>query len=295
MNLRQLEVFKAIMETGSTIAAAQALGLSQSAVSRHLAAFEGEIGVDLFQRDKGRLIPRPEAQALVWEVDELAESFLRVRRKVSDLRAGAFGETMVRVAFPHSLASTMVPPVVGAFLASQPGVTVEVLSGPYDAIERMVHGRIADLGFVRLPTEDTALEARPLVASGTSCVMAKGHPLSAKAEIGLADLAGQDLIQLGRQRLNRNELEYALRREVPAYRCRLEVHSVETACACAAEGLGVAIVPALIAGFFDDPRLDMRPFRPPRDSAYGIVRLPGAPPSRVVEALIEAIAAAFRR
>lgn len=289
MNLRQLEVFKAIMETGSTIAAATTLGLSQSAISRQLSALESEIGMELFVRDKGRLIARPEAQALVWEVEELAESFHRVRRRVSDVKAGAFGETLVKIAFPHSLTTTMVPPMVGAFLSSHPEVTVELLSGPYDAIERMVRARIADFGFVRLPPEDRTLAARPMVTSSTSCVMSKDHPLAEKSVIRHEDLARRDLILLGRQRSNRNELEYELRRAVPAYRCRLEVHSVETACACAAEGLGVAIVPTLIAGFFASDRLAMRPFRPQREYQYGIVSLPGAPLSRSAEALVGTI------
>ena len=289
MNLRQLEVFKAIMETGSTIAAASTLGLSQSAISRQLSALESEIGMALFVRDKGRLIARPEAHALVWEVDELAESFHRVRRKVSDVKSGTFGETLIKMAFPHSLTATMVPPMIGDFLARHVDVTVELLSGPYDAIERMVRSRIADLGFVRLPTEDGTLAARPIATSTTSCVVSKDHPLAGKTVIEQDDLARQDLILLGRQRFNRNELEYELRRVVPAYRCRLEVHSVEVACACAAEGFGVAIVPTLIARYFANERLAMRPFQPEREYQYGIVSLPGTPLSRSAEALIETI------
>ncbi|CAN7571657.1 MULTISPECIES: LysR family transcriptional regulator [Neorhizobium] len=291
MNFKQLEIFKTIMDTGSTIAAAAQLGLSQSAISRQLASLEEEIGRELFLRDKGRLIPRPEAHLLVDEVDDVAESVARLRVKVGDVRSGAFGEALIRVAFPHSLATTMLPPILARFKADHPRVTVEILSGPYDAIERMVRGRVADLGFVRLPPEEHSFDTRPLFTSGTTCVMPVGHPLAAKQAIDVNDLARNDLILLGRQRVNRNELEHELRRMVPSYRCSLEVHSVETACACAAQGLGIAIVPSLIAEFFRSDAIAMRPFLPDKLSEYGIISMPGTPLSWTAEAFINIIKA----
>lgn len=287
MNFKQLEIFKTIMDTGSTIAAAAELGLSQSAISRQLAALEEEIGRELFLRDKGRLVPRPEAHLLVGEVDEVAESVAKLRNKIGDIRTGVFGEALIRIAFPHSLTTTMLPPLVARFKADHPRVTVEILSGPYDAIERMVRNRVADLGFVRLPTEEHSFDARSLFQSGTTCVMPFDHPLAAKDAITVNDLARNDLILLGRQRVNRNELEHELRRIVPSYRCSLEVHSVETACACAAQGLGIAIVPSLIAAFFRNEATVMRPFLPDKVADYGIITLSGAPLSWTAEAFIE--------
>jgi DNA-binding transcriptional LysR family regulator len=289
MNFKQLEIFKTIMDTGSTMAAAVQLGLSQSAISRQLASLEEEIGRELFSRDKGRLIPRPEAHLLVDEVDDVAQSVARLRNKIGDVRTGAFGEALIRVAFPHSLSTTMLPPLIALFKADHPRVRVEILSGPYDAIERMVRGRVADLGFVRLPPEEHSFDSRPMFTSGTTCVMPADHPLAAKKAIGVNDLARNDLILLGRQRINRNELEHELRRMVPTFRCSLEVHSVETACACAAQGLGIAIVPSLIAGFFRNDAIAMRPFLPDKVADYGIITMSGAPLSWTAEAFIGVI------
>jgi DNA-binding transcriptional LysR family regulator len=291
MNFKQLEIFKTIMDTGSTMAAATQLGLSQSAISRQLASLEDEIGRELFLRDKGRLIPRPEAHLLIGEVGDVAESVARLRNKIGDVRTGAFGEALIRVAFPHSLSTTMLPPLLARFRQDHPRVTVEILSGPYAAIERMVHGRTADLGFVRLPAEEHAFDARPLFSSGTTCVMPAGHALTGKETIDVNDLARHDLILLGRQRINRDELEHELRRMVPSFRCCLEVHSVETACACAAQGLGIAIVPTLIAQFFRSDSIVMRPFQPDKIAEYGIITMPGAPLSWTAEALINVIKA----
>ncbi|MGO4572452.1 LysR family transcriptional regulator [Microvirga sp. 2TAF3] len=293
MNLKQLEVLKAVMAVGSTVGASAILKISQSAISRHLTALEADIGFELFIRDKGRLVPRPEARALVPEVEELTEVLARVKRKAADLKAGSDSDTLLRVAFPHSMTTTVLPRVLVRFFEDRPRVVVEVLPGPYGAIEQMMQARAADLGFVRLPTEDQGFDIRPLLRGGTTCVMAKDHPLAAKDVIGLKDLATADLILLGRQRTARNELEDELRNSRVPHRCRVEVHSVEAACACAASGLGVAIVPGLIASFFRSLPVEIRPFRPARNSDYGIVTLPGMPLSRTAEAFIEIFTASI--
>ena len=115
MNLKQLEVLKAVMATGSTVGASAILQLSQSAISRHLTALEADIGFELFIRDKGRLIPRPEARALVPEVEELTDVLERVKRKATDLKSGLGSDTLLRVAFPHSMTTTVLPAVLSAF------------------------------------------------------------------------------------------------------------------------------------------------------------------------------------
>jgi DNA-binding transcriptional LysR family regulator len=300
MNLKQLEVLKAIIATGSTVGASTTLGISQSAISRHLTALEAEIGFELFIRDKGRLIPRPEAKALVPEVEELTEVLARVRRKAADIKAGSAGDTLLRVAFPHSITTSILPQVLSQYFKLYQKAVVETLSGPYGAARpprppppppppRRVgpRARSADLGFVRLPTEDHGFNVRPILQGETTCVMAPGHPLASKEQVQLKDLARNDLILLGRQRSARHELEYELREARAPHHCRIEVHSVEAACACAAAGLGVAVVPALIASFFRSPEIEMRPFRPARTSDYGIISLSDLPLSKPAEVFVD--------
>ena len=97
MNLKHLEVFKAVMTTGSTIAAGPVLQMSQSAISRQLGALEAEIGFPLFQRDRGRLIATPEAHALLPEALEVIERLSKLRRKTEELRTGG-GNSYVKAA-----------------------------------------------------------------------------------------------------------------------------------------------------------------------------------------------------
>nr|MBP7568005.1 LysR family transcriptional regulator [Burkholderiaceae bacterium] len=68
LNLRQIEVFRAVMEAGSFTGAAQMLHVSQPAISRLVRHLELRLGVNLFDRLHGKLLPTPEARTLHAEV-----------------------------------------------------------------------------------------------------------------------------------------------------------------------------------------------------------------------------------
>lgn len=289
MNLKHLEVFRAVMTTGSTIAAGSALQMSQSAISRQLSALEAELGFALFHRDRGRLVPTAEAHALIPEVGQTIERLALMRRKAEDLRAGTGTSLFVKVAFPHSMTTTVLPGIVSTFLAERPSTSIEILSGPYDVIEQLVVDRSADLGFVRLPAEEQDVQVFPLVRSRMVCVMPSGHPLAARETVELAELLRYDLIMLGRQRAHRRELDLRLKALRPNLHCRIETHSVEATCAMVARGLGVAIVPALIASLLREMPIVLRPLVPVASNDYGVIAPVGTPVSRPVAELMDLI------
>lgn len=291
MNLKHLDVFKAVMTTGSTIAAGSALQMSQSAISRQLSALEAELGFALFHRDRGRLVPTSEAHALIPEVGQTIERLAVMRRKAEDLRSGAATDLFIKVAFPHSMTTTVLPRIVSTFLAGRPGTSIEILSGPYDVIEQLVVDRTADLGFVRLPTEEREVQTFPLVRSRMVCVMPRDHPLAARETVDLSELLRYELIMLGRQRAHRRELDLRLKALRPTLRCRIETHSVEATCALVAQGLGVSIVPALIASLLDNMPIELRPLSPSTSYDYGMIAPLGPPPSRPAVELMDLIRA----
>ena len=151
MNLKHLEVFRAVMTTGSTIAAGSALQMSQSAISRQLSALEAELGFALFHRDRGRLVPTAEAHALIPEVGQTIERLALMRRKAEDLRAGTGTSLFVKVAFPHSMTTTVLP-----------GIVTGVAEGP----------ETADAAFTLFPSPATDQVRIDGVPSGSTCTIA---------------------------------------------------------------------------------------------------------------------------
>lgn len=287
MTPKQLDVFRAVMSTGSTIGASVVLKLSQSAISRQLSGLEAEIGFDLFHRDRGRLVATPEAHLLSQEVGELADVLARLKRRTDELGAGRFGKSLIKMGFPHSMTTTMLPRLIREFLGEAKEISVELVAGPYDYIERAVMGRTADFGFVRLPTEDLGFEVMPLLASGMLCAVPADHPLAARERIEVEDLVRTDLVLLGRLRHNRQEIEERLRSAQGSVRCRVETHSVESSIAMVAEGVGISIVPSLIGSFIKSDRVRLIPLEPESWSDYGIITLRDSPLSRPMRRFIE--------
>ena len=107
MNLRHMEVFRAVMLTGSISGAAEILHVSQPAVSKLLAHAARQSQLVLFERVKGRLVPTPEAQQLYEEVEKLWRGVERVRdvtRGLGDPNSG-----VLRLAVSASLGTHLVP------------------------------------------------------------------------------------------------------------------------------------------------------------------------------------------
>src|SRR3546814_975514 len=96
MNIRSLEVFKAVMQSGSTTTAGQLLEMSQSAISRQLSGLEETLGFPLFYREKGRLLPTNEATALLAQVVDLVDGVAKLMRRAEDLKAGPAGDQIGR-------------------------------------------------------------------------------------------------------------------------------------------------------------------------------------------------------
>lgn len=295
MDLKQIETFRAVMATGATTSAAAVLRLSQSAVSRQLAQLEAELGFDLFARSKGRLIARPEAHALLREVDPLSELVGRIGRFAAEVRAGSVGHALLRVAVPHSLSTTLLPGIIRRFLADRSGVSVEVLPGPYGEVERLVATHAADLGFVRFPPEEPGFAQRPLLVSGSVCVMPRAHPLAALPTVTPPDLAPHDLVLLGRDSSVRQQIDLVLRRRRAAPPGRVEAHSVASACAMVAEGLGVTVVTRFMALLFGSAAVEIRPFAPSLSSTYGIISDARMPLSIVAEHFVQQMSATLAR
>lgn len=247
---KHIEAYDAIAATGSTIAAAAEIGISQSNASRLLQQLEDYLGVRLFDRDKNRLSPTREGLQLGPEIRAISDRLRALKTAAIELENGRSRDMLLRLAFPASLSSTAVPKMIRAFLSANGPMRVEIASGSYLAIERMVADGEADIGFARLPFATPALRQERLLPSRVVCALHADHPLAGRASLAIADLKGQDLIMLNRERPVRHQLEALFYQHGLRQRPLLEAHSVASACALAAEGLGIALVGDLIAREF---------------------------------------------
>jgi DNA-binding transcriptional LysR family regulator len=136
MRARQLEVFTAVMRAGTVTAAARMLNISQPALSQILLHAEDELGFALFDRDKGRLRPTPEALELFPEAERLFAGLEGLRRKTADLRLGRAG--LVRIGASAPPAMSLLPRALAAFRAQNPDVVLRSHVAPIGSLVAML-------------------------------------------------------------------------------------------------------------------------------------------------------------
>ncbi len=261
MRLSLLQTYQAIVETGTTQGAADKLNLSQSAVSRRLTQLEEMLRIKLFIRDKTRLIPTRDSKILQAQMQLLLQRNEKLLSLASELRQGNSPAIRLRIAFPASLTLSIVPAIIKQFLERSPLVQVELHSGSYDTIERMLLDERAELGFLRMPVERAGLAENPLISVNTVCVMPEGHPLSSQDVVDVKDLVGEPLILLGRMRAPRHEIDALFSQARLRPNVKLEAHSVLSACGMAASGLGITLVNELMARDYAHMPVEIRPLK----------------------------------
>ena len=186
INLRQVEVFYAVMRAGSITEAARVLHVTQPAVSVALKQLESRLKMKLFDRTGGRLTPTPEAKALMPDVAEIFGRVGAIERLSQDLAGGARG--VFSIAATPPLCDGFVAKAVATFVAKRPGirVTLQAMASPL-VLDRVVN-REVDLGVSYEPVVSASVDMQPLMRAAIGCIMPARHPLAKRATIRVRDL-----------------------------------------------------------------------------------------------------------
>ena len=261
MDFRQLEIFRAVMDSGSATAAAQRLKLSQPAVSRQLGQIEAELGLALFIRGGGKLRPTADAVALYDEALLAFESIERVLNLAGRMRGGDTG--VLRLAAPYAFSEALVPRIVARLAQSHHQLRYAAEFGRYESIAAMLARRQVDVGILKDPVSHPGLAVVPLVECGTVCVMPARHALARHAEVPVATLVREPLVLLGRDTAWRSDLQGLFRQAPRMPAVRIDTHSAAAVCAFVRQGLGVSVLPELLAAQFAGHGLALRPLAAP--------------------------------
>ncbi|MTI17442.1 LysR family transcriptional regulator [Rhodobacteraceae bacterium RKSG542] len=258
MQIKRLEVFDAIMRSGTVSAAARELGMTQSAVSRILARLEEELGFPLFYRERGTLIPAPRSSDMLSRVRSVLDAVSSIRELQNESNNPIRGKLNF-VTVP-SLSFSFVPEVLKAFYEQKPETRVRYDVRTTSASINAVISQEADFALLTLPASHPTLIVTPLFRTKSSAVMHKDHPLAKKERITAADLADENLIVLSVRQPTRIQLDEAFNRAGVKQKIAIETASVVSACKCAEQRIGVAVVNSLMACYAEADDLCIRPF-----------------------------------
>ena len=270
INLRQMEVFRAVMMSGGVHSAAQWLHVSPPAVSKVLAQAAKASGLVLFERVKGRLIATPEAQALYEEIDRLWAGVERVRDVGIELAQGR--QATLRLVCTASLAPYLVSRTMARMYERYPHLKCSLQVLAPDVINEALLNRSMNLGLALGPQDHPNLAAVKSYPCGLACVMRSDHPLARQRLIKPVHLEGLRVIASPPSTTFGQTLRRAFGASAPRMHIDFECISSTTACWFAQAGVGVAVVDqAAIAGgllaglevrpFQSDEKLSIRIFR----------------------------------
>jgi DNA-binding transcriptional LysR family regulator len=270
MNLRQMQVFHAIMVHGSVTEAARALDVAQPTVSAVLKHAEQTLGVRLFARVGGRLVPTPEADLLFPAVGQVYEQLDRIELFARDLRVGGSGR-LALIGNP-TLVSNLLPPAIARFRAAFPMARIRLQTAVSslqmaDSIAR----REFDLGFAYGPNQDLHSGTEVIGHSRIAIALPRSHRLAAQEKLAPAELAAEPLISFGSGSPIRLIAEGIFADAGCTLRPVIEASSSIAACALARQGAGLAIVDPLVSREVNSPELVLVPLDTDRRVEYRLI------------------------
>jgi DNA-binding transcriptional LysR family regulator len=275
LSLRQVESFYTVMRTGTVVAAARHMNVTQPVVSRAIGLLESRIGYKLFERKGRKLVATPEGLAFYREAEPIYGSLDRLAQVAQDIRYQRGGE--LRIATLPSLSQSLLPRVTTRFLSSRPNVSVFVQSLPSRQVADLVATRQFDIGLIELPMARPSITVEPLAPARSVAVVPSGHRLATKKRIAVADLAGERMILLSQHSLLRYQIDDAFSKAGVAPHVVLQTPHSNIACAFAAAGAGIALVSHWAAESFSGPGVVVRPLVEELTSRSAIVfPYPGA-------------------
>ncbi|KWR92186.1 LysR substrate-binding domain-containing protein [Cupriavidus sp. IDO] len=292
MNLRQIEVFRAVMLTGSISGASKLLYVSQPAISRLMSHTEQRLGLELFRRTKGRLYPTPEARRLLGEVNVVYEGIERVNEIAEDLAANRTGS--LRITCSPNLGQTVLPRAIASFRAAHPAVRVVVRTQiPGNMLRALLSGQV-DLAVSNMPLAHPNLEARLLVKNAIVALVPVGHRLATRSWVRPAELIGEDLIGYGPDVPFGLLVHEMFGNEGNQPDMRVQVEQAHVARALAQAGAGIALVDAMTVFGQSWPNIVAVPVRTKVNASVQIFHVQTEPLSRLSLEFVDTLTAMMK-
>jgi DNA-binding transcriptional LysR family regulator len=239
LTLRQLRIFAAVAETGSTTAASSRVALSQSATSAALNELEEVLGARLFDRVGKRLVLNDNGRTLLPQ----ARAVLDVASGIeSAFSAGAHGPTPInlRIAASTTVGNYLLPGVIASFRETCPQARFEV------QIHNTLHASAAvgrfevDMGLIEGPSHEPDVLAEAWMEDELAILCSPDHPLAREPErIKLKALRQASWLLREPGSGTREAVEQALRPYLVQLREDVQVGSTEAIKHAVAAGLGL--------------------------------------------------------
>ena len=293
MRFRHIEIFHAVYTSGSISGAARALHVSQPSVSKMLRHAEDQLGFQLFQLVRGRLVATDEAHALFRESAEVFEKLSSLQQTAKNLRSVGGGH--IRLAVVPSLGLSVTPRAIARFRKSHPNITFEVQTLHHDDLVRALHERKCDLAIAYDPPTHPRLSMIDIAAGELAVLFRRGAFPPSEDRLPLSVLDGEELIGLSSSGPVGDLLNAALEKRELSVRETISVHTFYIAAALVQYGAGFTIVDEFTARAMASPDLHYRFIDPALRFSVRCVTLEERPLSKIAEKFVDLLSLELRR
>ncbi len=245
VSLRQLTVFAEVARRLNITAAANALHLTQPAVTLQVKDLEESCGVPLLER-VGRKIFLTEAGTEVAAcAASVSENLRETQERLDALRGLKKGLLKIGAV---STAKYFAPSLLAAFTPSYPSVTIRFSVGNREETIRHLAENEVDLAIMGRPPREIETVAEPFAKHPLVIIAAPSHPLARKRRIPLEKLKGENFLIREEGSGTRASMERVFKEAQIAYQASMEVSSNETIKQAVIAGLGISFLSAHTVG-----------------------------------------------
>lgn len=257
-SFRHVEVFWAVMTTGSMTSAAAVLHTSQPTISRELSRFEQVTQLVLFKRTGPRLDPTEHALMLFEEVQRNFRGLDRIRKTAQAIRH--FHKGQILLTCQPAFSNALMPRVCQQFSQRFPGTSVNIDPQESPALEESLTAQRYHLGLTESQNAPGATAIETVFESDVVCVLPNDHVLCAKRVLTPQDFAGQSFIYLAEDDPYRIKVDTVFRELAIGRRFAVQTRSASAVCASVKLGVGIALVNPLTALDYAENGLQIRRF-----------------------------------
>ncbi|UTD26765.1 LysR family transcriptional regulator [Bradyrhizobium sp. WD16] len=240
MTLRQVEVVRAVMVTGTIGGAAKLLNVSAPGISRLVKYTEKSLGIRFFQRQNGRYVPTPEARSIFEQINAVYKKVDDLSGMISAMGKGSLSE--LRIGSVPSIAQVMVPRAIERVRRRYPDLHMDInILKIEEAIDYLLLGKGECVAMsYRLP--HSALDFLPLASGELYCIVPEGHELAGRGVVSAADIIRYPLIGIDPNDPYGRIMAEIFARNRLSYDITIRARFGTTVCALVRAGLGVAMI-----------------------------------------------------
>ncbi len=238
----KLDTLLLVAEKRNFTRAAQALSLTQPAVSHHISQLEQELGVRLFVRGSGDLMLTPEGETVLRYVRRMKAL---EKKMAEELQEAGRRLTRLRIGITHTAESSIVAEVLARYTNENPGISITIITDNINNLYDMLENFELDLAVVEGRSTRPELSALMLDTDYLVCVLANTHPLSRSSMITLDEIRQEKLILRLPNSETRVRFESALAaigESIADFQVILEVDNVATIKDLIRKNLGISIL-----------------------------------------------------